>query len=80
MIVKKDFYTLGIRFFNEHIDMDAEKLLEASETIEEEYATCKVISTTSTWYGVTYKEDADKVKQALKEMVDTGEYPNHLWD
>ena len=47
--------------------------------IDEKYATCKVISTTATWYGVTYKEDADSVKQALKNMVDTGEYPNHLW-
>ena len=50
------------------------------KTIEEGYATCRVISTTSTWYGVTYKEDADNVKKALKEMVEIGEYPNHLWD
>ena len=50
------------------------------QTIEENYATCKVISTTSTWYGVTYKEDADGVKKALKDMVEKGEYPNHLWN
>ena len=50
------------------------------QTIEENYATCKVISTTSTWYGVTYKEDADGVKKALKDMVEKGEYPEHLWD
>lgn len=50
------------------------------QTIEENYATCKVISTTSTWYGVTYKEDADGVKKALKDMVEKGEYPDHLWD
>ena len=48
--------------------------------IDENYATCKVISTTATWYGVTYKEDADSVKAALKGLVDSGEYPNHLWD
>jgi len=46
------------------------------KTIEEGYATAKVITTTANWYGVTYKEDADSVKQALKEMVDNGEYPN----
>lgn len=50
------------------------------EAIKEKYATCKVLSTTATWYGVTYKEDADGVKKALKELVDSGEYPNHLWD
>ena len=49
------------------------------QAIEEDYATCKVIPTTATWYGVTYKEDAEGVKQALREMVDTGKYPNHLW-
>lgn len=50
------------------------------KTIEEDYATCVVIPTKATWYGVTYKEDADSVKQALKNMVEQKEYPNHLWD
>ena len=47
--------------------------------IRENYATAEVLKTTATWYGVTYKEDADSVKQALKGLVDSGEYPNHLW-
>ena len=50
------------------------------QTIEDGYATCKVIPTTATWYGVTYKEDADGVKKALKDMMEKGEYPKHLWD
>ena len=50
------------------------------KTIAEDYASCVVIPTTATWYGVTYKEDADGVKKALKNMVTTKEYPNHLWD
>ena len=48
--------------------------------IKEHYATAEVIKTTATWYGVTYKEDADSVKSALKGLVDRGEYPNHLWE
>ena len=50
------------------------------QAIDENYATCQVIPTTATWYGVTYKEDSEGVKNALKEMVDSGEYPNHLWE
>lgn len=50
------------------------------DTIKDNYATAKVLKTTATWYGVTYKEDADSVKKALKELVDSGEYPNNLWD
>ena len=49
-------------------------------TIRENYATAEVIKTTATWYGVTYKEDADGVKAALKNMVTTKEYPNNLWE
>ncbi len=48
--------------------------------IKENYAICKVLDTTSTWYGVTYKEDTDGVKKALKSLVDSGVYPNNLWD
>ena len=50
------------------------------ETIKEGYSTAEVLKTTATWYGVTYKEDADGVKSALKGLVDKGEYPNHLWE
>lgn len=50
------------------------------KSIEEGYATCKVLTTPETWYGVTYKEDADGVKAALSKMVDDGVYPNDLWE
>ena len=49
------------------------------DTIKENYATAEVLKTTATWYGVTYKEDVDSVKKALKDLVDSGEYPNDLW-
>lgn len=48
--------------------------------INENYATVEVLKTTATWYGVTYKEDTDNVKDALKELVETNEYPNDLWE
>src|SRR5574344_85971 len=37
-----------------------------------------VIPTTSTWYGVTYKEDIDYVKEYLKKL-NNNEYPRKLW-
>ena len=48
-------------------------------SIHEGYSTCNVIPTTATWYGVTYREDAEGVKKSLKELVDKGEYPDNLW-
>lgn len=50
------------------------------KAIAENYATAKVLETTATWYGVTYKEDADYVKDSLAKLVQTGEYPNNLWE
>ena len=50
------------------------------KAIDEKFATCEVIPTTSTWYGVTYKEDAPAVRQSIKELIDKGDYPLHLWE
>ena len=47
--------------------------------IKENYAEVIVEPTTSKWYGVTYKEDADIVKNSIKELVQTKKYPNNLW-
>ena len=43
------------------------------------FADVKVLHTTSTWYGVTYKEDTDFVRSNIKRLVEEGEYPNNLW-
>ncbi len=39
----------------------------------------EIIPTTSSWFGVTYKEDAPFVENSLNELVQKGEYPERLW-
>ena len=39
----------------------------------------KVYDTTAVWYGMTYREDKEKVKLALAQMVEDGIYPKELW-
>lgn len=39
----------------------------------------KVYATTAAWYGVTYSEDKEGVKNALRALMDGGEYPHKLW-
>jgi hypothetical protein len=39
----------------------------------------KVISTTASWYGVTYAEDKPAVKASLRALMESGEYPEKLW-
>ena len=49
------------------------------EEIEKGNATVEVLKTDAVWQGITYREDKDKVVSALKELVDSGEYPQGLW-
>ena len=39
---------------------------------------CNLISN-SNWYGITYKEDLEGVKLAVRNMIEEGWYPNKLW-
>ncbi len=40
----------------------------------------KVANTSSSWLGVTYPEDKASVKEAIRALIDAGEYPLSLWD
>ena len=50
------------------------------EMIKNDKVKVKVLETTSKWLGVTYKEDAPEVRDAIQKLVDAGEYPNNLWE
>lgn len=42
-------------------------------------ATCKVLRTNSSWFGVTYKEDRPIVVESIRQLIAKGEYPEKLW-
>jgi len=42
-------------------------------------ATCKILRTTSAWFGVTYKEDRPLVIEGVRQLIAKGEYPAKLW-
>jgi hypothetical protein len=44
-----------------------------------EGGTIEVIPTTSSWFGVTYKQDAPFVQQSIDKLIAEGEYPKDLW-
>lgn len=41
--------------------------------------TLKVYPTTSQWYGITYREDLQNLKNAIEKMKSNGQYPNHIY-
>jgi len=59
----------------------AEYLLPGAVSVllEEKKASVKVLPTNDKWFGVTYKEDKEKVVQSLQELIDRGQYPASLY-
>jgi hypothetical protein len=39
----------------------------------------EILPTTSSWFGVTYKEDAPIVEKSIRDLIAQKEYPERLW-
>jgi UTP-glucose-1-phosphate uridylyltransferase len=70
-------------FLDQHIDVPKSEFfipIVADEFISQGKGVIKVIPTSSSWFGVTYKQDAPAVKESIDSLVSNGEYPGRLWD
>lgn len=72
-----------IKFFekNKNDLSNCEYLLPESVfgMIQEGKVKVRMIPTTSKWYGMTYKEDLEGLKENIQKMIDEGIYPSKLW-
>lgn len=50
----------------------------ADALIRSGQARFRVLSTTSTWMGVTYREDKPRVQEGIRRLIDSGIYPARL--
>lgn len=50
-----------------------------NKLVTEGTSTCKVLDTTSQWFGVTYSEDRSATVERIKKLVDDGVYPSPLF-
>lgn len=50
------------------------------ELIREGRADVRVLSSADNWYGVTYKEDRERVVEAIRALKEAGLYPERLWE
>jgi hypothetical protein len=62
--------------------LKAEFLIPAivDELIHERKITMRVLATPEKWFGVTYKEDKPFVVAGIRRLIETGVYPEKLWD
>jgi UTP-glucose-1-phosphate uridylyltransferase len=56
-----------------YIPMSVGSLIRAGQ------ATCQVLRSDSTWFGVTYREDKPVVQASISQQVSSGAYPSSLW-
>ena len=42
-------------------------------------ARCRVLRTTDSWFGVTYREDRPRVIESVRALIVRGDYPERLW-
>ena len=73
-----------ITFLNKLSDNDPLKSefllpIAINEMLKDEVIDVEVVKTNANWFGVTFKEDREQVKNSLKKLVETGVYPNSLW-
>ncbi len=72
--------------FKEFLDnndlMTSEYLVpvEINNYLKKKLINVKVIKTTSKWYGITYKEDLNILKDEINKLVNNGVYPKNLWN
>lgn len=49
------------------------------QLIQSQQARVRVYKSASPWFGVTYPEDKDRVKNELSLLIEAGRYPSPLW-
>lgn len=81
-----DYFDYSLEYFKEFLAEQGDKLkseyyipLAVNNLITEKRVTCKVLDTTSKWFGVTYAEDRPQVVLKINELVRKGMYPNKLF-
>ncbi len=76
--IKSDFV-----FFLEHMKnpLTSEYGLPAAllDTIRKDMSEVKLLKTSSKWYGMTYREDLEELKNGINSLIEKGDYKEDLW-
>ncbi len=49
------------------------------ELVNEKVARVKVLPTNESWFGVTYRQDIQRGREAIRDLVNQGIYQDNLW-
>lgn len=82
-----DYFTMSDQLFIEFLNKNLNHLTAefyipfvVNRLISSGKANCKVLSTPDKWFGVTFREDREKVVDSLSRLVAEGKYPTPLFN
>ncbi|MCD4747604.1 MAG: nucleotidyltransferase [Bacteroidales bacterium] len=74
-------------YFNKFIHENSESLKAEffipsiiNAIVNNKKARLKVLESKNKWFGITYKEDKENAIQKIRELINTGVYPENLWE
>ena len=73
----------GFITFLENSDLSKDEYLipeVVNNLVEKGLVNVKVLKTNEVWHGITYKEDLEKLKDAIWTMIEEGKYSANLWN
>lgn len=53
--------------------------MTVGQLIRRGQARCRVLRSTASWFGVTYREDRPRVVADIRKLIEQGVYPEKLW-
>ena len=71
-----------VEYYKQSLDLETAEFLipdVLDQMIERGQTNIKVLETPSKWFGVTYREDLENVKNILNNMINDNVYPQKLW-
>jgi dTDP-glucose pyrophosphorylase len=71
-----------IAFLKQHAHEEKSELYIPSvvnEIVSAGQERCRVLRTTDSWFGVTYREDRPFVVEGIRALITRGDYPEKLW-
>ena len=82
----KGIFLDGMKYFEEFLTSDKDLSKDefylptiVQKSIDDKKAILKVLSTTSKFNGMTYREDLESLKENILQLVNEGVYPKNLW-
>lgn len=69
-----------VDFLEKHLAVTGESYIPTvvDSLINKGKTSCQAITTSSSWFGVTYAEDKAHVVSAIRDLIESGEYPHSL--